>query len=663
MTGQASSPPSEGARDDPSGWRAAVLAAVRLFGALVVGGVVASLSNHHDELSPSLVIADLFGLAYGAGLMAAAKSGSRRGLRIALALLLGLAVSARRERGEVLAVVVVCLCLAAALALALWIETPRTSEAAPGALRAKVSFYSEAANVAAGAFIVGLLLAASSTVAAVYRPLGARPSFEVRAAQRSVVLTGGLYPGTAFALRNVLDSAPGVATVVLESTGGLIMEGEALSELISTRGLNTRVSGQCLSACTFALMGGMERTADPGAKIGFHASRKVPGAKPGTPAPTPEEIRVLYRSFGVSAGFAAKVAATPSDSMWYPSREELVAEGILSDPGLAAPSSSARTARSRHEVAGALRTDPALDALALRYPEEFRQLVDKAWAKVQASASDAEIRAAARERIDFLADRLVVDAPDSLVLDYAALTFEQAEALRANHPTGCLQVLFPTGKPGTPPRAFVARKEHVLGRMLRSQDTPKRAAKPKWKSEGRAAARQTLTRLTQAQRDALVAPEIALAYPARSCEAGLAVAQALEALPAAERAEALRALFGTGEALLRPDWDATVQEIAVGRAIRGEQSVLKPTTRFGPLDTFAVFVTLAGGIESVTVAVRFTDQAANLVSKNRLTVDPARQKTSQFYVWMASGWDVGRYKVAVTLDGKPMGSRTFEVVR
>jgi hypothetical protein len=250
-------------------------------------------------------------------------------------------------------------------------------------------------------------------------------------------------------------------------------------------------------------------------------------------------------------------------------------------------------------------------------------------------------------------------APNSLVLDYAALTFEQAEALRAGNATGCLQVLFPTNKPGSLPAAFVARKERMLGRILQGHDAPVRATT--WKSGGRAAVREAWSHLSQAQREALAAPEIGLAYPVRVCDAGIAIAQALGALPPAERAQSLRALFGTGEALLRPDWDITVQEIVVGRAIRKGQSVIKPTTRFGPHDTFAVFVTTAGGVEPITVGARWY-QAAQLVDKSTLTVDPSIQKTTQFYIWMSGdGWAVGRYKVAISLDGKPAGSRTFEV--
>ena len=250
-------------------------------------------------------------------------------------------------------------------------------------------------------------------------------------------------------------------------------------------------------------------------------------------------------------------------------------------------------------------------------------------------------------------------APDSLVLDYAALTFEQAEALRGGKATGCLRVLFPTNEPGSLPPAFVARKERVLGRILRSHDTPIRAAT--WKSGGRAAVREAWSHLSPAQREALAAPEIGLAYPVRVCDAGIAIAHALGALPPAERAQSLRALFGTGEALLRPDWDITVQEIVVGRSKGTGQSVIEPITRFGFHDTFFVFVTTAGGVEPVTIGARWTYQAAELLFKENRTITPSGHVTTSFGVLNAGGWRAGRYKVEITLDGKRVGSRTFEV--
>ena len=62
------------------------------------------------------------------------------------------------------------------------------------------------------------------------------------------------------------------ATVILNSPGGLLLEGMALGHLIRELGYSTAVApgGVCHSACVFALLGGVYRFAGPQSSIGVH---------------------------------------------------------------------------------------------------------------------------------------------------------------------------------------------------------------------------------------------------------------------------------------------------------------------------------------------------------------------------------------------------------
>jgi len=80
----------------------------------------------------------------------------------------------------------------------------------------------------------------------------------------------------------------GTGIVRLNSPGGNLVGGIALGELFRTRGISTEVgssapipqatevgvadrsSGSCASACAYAYLGGVDRTLDKDAKLGFH---------------------------------------------------------------------------------------------------------------------------------------------------------------------------------------------------------------------------------------------------------------------------------------------------------------------------------------------------------------------------------------------------------
>jgi hypothetical protein len=117
-----------------------------------------------------------------------------------------------------------------------------------------------------------------------------------------------------------------------------------MSDMIRARGLSTYVVQNCLSACTIVFLGGKERFLFESGKLGFHqpAFRGVTAATHRAMIAT-EEARL--QRLGLSAAFAVRAnAATPS-SMWYPDKDELLREKVVTriispQPPKPAPSNS-----------------------------------------------------------------------------------------------------------------------------------------------------------------------------------------------------------------------------------------------------------------------------------------------------------------------------------
>jgi hypothetical protein len=62
---------------------------------------------------------------------------------------------------------------------------------------------------------------------------------------------GMLREGAAAKIINILEAAPGVTSVVLNSNGGRLFEAKQLAHAVQSRNLNTYVEHSCESACTY----------------------------------------------------------------------------------------------------------------------------------------------------------------------------------------------------------------------------------------------------------------------------------------------------------------------------------------------------------------------------------------------------------------------------
>ena len=142
---------------------------------------------------------------------------------------------------------------------------------------------------------------------------------------------------------------PDIETVDLRSAGGSTEAGLRMAASIKRFGLKTTVTSRCYSACTFAFLGGAERSLQPGGILGFHRTKTSSEGyrflvRGGIYGLRVDDVAVFafdrginaavedarfFSSRGLSTDFILKVLATPPREMWVPSREELFAAGVL----------------------------------------------------------------------------------------------------------------------------------------------------------------------------------------------------------------------------------------------------------------------------------------------------------------------------------------------
>lgn len=153
-------------------------------------------------------------------------------------------------------------------------------------------------------------------------------------------------------LAELLMEHPVVDTVVVSGDGGFNWPAYEMARKIESFGLNTVARHICASACTTVLLGGIERSMQPDASLGFHRMSNDASdlrdaynhlkEKRGWQdefdfaSDAFERGEVAARNYiefllnrGVTVEFALRALTYSSTDMWYPTEEELLASGVL----------------------------------------------------------------------------------------------------------------------------------------------------------------------------------------------------------------------------------------------------------------------------------------------------------------------------------------------
>jgi hypothetical protein len=148
---------------------------------------------------------------------------------------------------------------------------------------------------------------------------------------REVTVRGNLQSGCHWEFARVLASAPKAATVLIDSPGGRLIEGERMAAEVRRRHLDTRAVGDCESAATVVFLAGEHRTLGPKGTLGFH-SPSLTGASALMTIAMKFQLDFDMRAAGVSEVFVRRTLDTAPDDMWFPDRSVMRAAGVLTGP-------------------------------------------------------------------------------------------------------------------------------------------------------------------------------------------------------------------------------------------------------------------------------------------------------------------------------------------
>ena len=103
-----------------------------------------------------------------------------------------------------------------------------------------------------------------------------------------------------------------------------------------------------------------------------------------------------------------------------------------------------------------------------------------------------------------------------------------------------------------------------------------------------------------------------------------------------------------------------VSEVETGKAIGADKSLTDDADDFGVRDTIYVAVKTEGA-GSGTLAAKWTYQDGQTVEESSQSISPTADAWHEFHIQKATAWPAGNYKVEITLNGAPAGSKDFEI--
>jgi hypothetical protein len=354
----------------------------------------------------------------------------------------------------------------------------------------------------------------------------------------SIEISGGLSAGAADRFGKLLNSAPSVRLVVLNSNGGRIFEAEKIAESVNRKGLDTYVEDRCESACTLILLAGRDRATTPNARIGFHQPDF-----PGLDAEGRREIidvnRNIYLKAGVLDAFIDRAMSASPHSMWYPSYDEMVAANVVNRLSTGGETNTRfSTFKTKESLKKELLKVAMIRSLCAKEPAIFDELLDQSWSARQRGETDSEIGAAGRAVMIRHHAEIVANASDAVLTGFADLAFDQLNAAKslgvlpcANFMRGTLNVA------GALPPKLVQRE---LSLMQAALDSPPSSTLDNLEGEQLLAV--VVRKLTDAQLIILNNPQSTKDDKA-VCQSAIALHTAIHQLQPRQRGSVTRYLY------------------------------------------------------------------------------------------------------------------------
>jgi hypothetical protein len=258
-------------------------------------------------------------------------------------------------------------------------------------------------------------------------------------------LAGGIPFGTADALKNVLDAAPAVRVLHLNSVGGRVTEGYQIYQIVRDRNLITYTATDCVSACTIAFLGGTQRYLSSRARLGFH-SLSYGGVDQKRLPDINADLQQMLVQHGAPQWFIDKALTTSADSMWYPPTNDLIAAKIVTqvvDPDQFAMSGVGGW-RDKETLERSLLSSPIYALIKDSDPDGFKKIAARFAEALRLGKSEPEVIQDVQAVLaaDVLPKYLQV-APDGVIQRYWRVQIAEMEHLSTSDPALCVAFAFP----------------------------------------------------------------------------------------------------------------------------------------------------------------------------------------------------------------------------
>ena len=101
--------------------------------------------------------------------------------------------------------------------------------------------------------------------------------------------------------------------------------------------------------------------------------------------------------------------------------------------------------------------------------------------------------------------------------------------------------------------------------------------------------------------------------------------------------------------------------VELGKAVDADKRISAPTTSFAPADTIYASIRSEGSGPDVTLTARWSYQDGKVVEETSQVILPRGPAATEFHIAKPDGWPAGRYKLEVTANGAPVGTKEFAV--
>jgi hypothetical protein len=355
----------------------------------------------------------------------------------------------------------------------------------------------------------------------------------------TIYIFGEISNGLTVKFQKLLIANPQAKLLVLNSNGGVVLEGAAIGKIVRDRGMETYVEDYCASACTSILAAGKKRTLSPQAHVGFHQSRNSSlygwQQKDTTSIFGDALFRVSYTDSKIDPKFITKALSTPFSTMWYPTQQELLAANVITAASdtrtLTLPVSFKMT---RADVANKLLQKPFWQKALQADRALTNRAIGHVWSTALLRKAIVPDSSVGMRYILNSFDTRLAEMPDAILNDYAAIMTEKSSRLRDY----CFSTGYAPLLPDNDADVATMRGQDFLLRMMVAKPAAKKMA-----DDEALLLSAGLVIADHAVNDSVFQANV----PTKICAAHTALMKQVTALVPAESARMMRALIVAGQ--------------------------------------------------------------------------------------------------------------------